>query len=113
MLIKNQKIRKVKNISEQEEQSIIDFFQGSIYSWCNNNAGWFSLRDLMGKDNYYWQQTPLYVLYEKHLHKGSSVSVKLAGKDAGWLLKKTILRDKRIFDTKREEMIRKYKWNKK
>jgi len=113
MFIEDQKTRKVKNISKQEKQSIINFFQGSIYSWCNNNNGWFSLRDLMGKDNFYWQGTPLYILYKTHLNKGNSSPIKAAGKDAGWLLKKTIKEDDRFFDTKREDMIRKYKWNKK
>lgn len=36
--------------------------------------------------------------------------VNAAGQAAGWLLKKVIDRDKRHFETKKEERIRKYKW---
>ena len=43
-------------------------------------------------------------IYEKHK------DVKAAGQDAGRLLKKVIERDKRHFETKTEELIRKYKW---
>lgn len=66
----------------------------------------------MGGDNYYWQGTPLLPLYEKHIGKGKDweEAVKDAGKDAGWLLKSVIVKDKRTFDTKKEELIRKYRW---
>lgn len=33
-----------------------------------------------------------------------------AGKDGGWLLKKVVDKDKRKFETKEEDMIRKYRW---
>lgn len=62
------------------------------------------MRDFMGGTNFYWQGTPLYRLFEK------TDDVKAAGKAAGWLLKKVIERDKRHFETKKEELIRKYKW---
>jgi len=104
-------IREVRNISETKKRSIEDFLQGAVYSWCKNNNGWFALRDLMGGDNYYWEETPLIALYEKHKGKGNAVE--LAGKDAGWILKKVIEKDKRVFETKKEEMTRKYRWIKK
>ena len=63
-------LRNVNGISEQESQRIKDFLQGAVYCWCKNKKGdWFSLRDLMGGDNFYWEDTPLIPLYEKHKTK--------------------------------------------
>lgn len=109
MLIVETEVREVRGISPESKQRIEDFLQGAIYSWCKNNEGkWFALRDLMGGDNYHWQGTPLFSLYEKHKEKENATE--LAGKDAGWILKKVIKKDNRKFDTKKEEMTRKYKW---
>jgi hypothetical protein len=113
MLTKKSEIRDVTGISEQEKQKIIDFLQGAVYCWCNNKKDdWFSARDFLGGENYYWQGTPLITLYEKHQKKGKDweTSAKDAGKDAGWLLKRVIDRDKRSFETKEEDLIRKYRW---
>jgi len=107
MLQGNSQIRKVRNITN--EQRIEDFLQGAVYCWCKNNKDkWFALRDLMGGDNFYWEGTPMYSLYEKHKNKKNAIG--LAGKDAGWILKKVINNDKRIFETKKEARTRKYKW---
>ena len=105
-----QELRNVKGISEKQKEKISDFLQGAIYCWCKNRKEeWFSLRELMGGDNFYWQGTPLIPLYEKHMSKSSS-AVKDAGKDAGWLLKSVIHNDKRVFETKVEARIRQYRW---
>lgn len=106
-------VREVYGISDEERKSIIDFLQGAVYCWCKNRPDeWFSMRDLMGGENYYWQGTPLLKLYEKHEKKYSDwePAVEAAGKDSGWLLKKVIHNDKRKFETKKEELIRKYRW---
>ncbi len=59
-------IRKVYGITDKEKNRILNFLQGAVYYWCKNRKGeWFSLRDLMGGENYYWEGTPLVVLYEK------------------------------------------------
>ena len=108
MLKKNSEIREVKKITKEDKENIVNFLQGAVYSWCKNNDKWFALRDLMGGDNYYWEGTPLLALYKKHQDKDNAV--KLAGKDAGWILKKVIEQDKRLFDTKKEDRTRKYKW---
>lgn len=109
MLQKDAQFRKVKGISTEQERDICKFLQGCVYCWCNQHTDeWFSLRDFMGGENYYWEDTPLYCLYEKHKHK--ETAVKDAGKDAGWLLKKVLVDDNRTFDTKIEGMVRKYKW---
>ena len=106
-------LRGVTGISRKKTKRIQAFLQGAIYCWCKNRKDeWFSMRDLMGGDNYYWQGTPLLPLYEKHTSKGKDweAAVKDAGKDSGWLLKSVIANDKRRFDTKKEELIRKYRW---
>lgn len=98
-------IRNVNGLSQEEKDAIRYFLQGAVYCWCNNNPDkWFSMRDFMGGKNFYWQGTPLMAIYEKH------EDVKAAGQDAGWLLKEVIDSDKRHFETKKEELIRKYKW---
>lgn len=105
----NETIRDVYGISDEQKKAIMNFLQGAIYCWCKNRSDeWFSIRDLMGGDNYYWEGTPLLVLYEKH--KGKETAVEDAGKDAGWLLKRVINDDKRTFSTKKEALVRKYKW---
>ena len=71
------------------------------------------MRDFMGGNNSNWKGTPLYTLYSKHRERGENRKqvIKAAGKDSGWLLKKVIKEDeKRHFETKTEERIRKYKW---
>jgi len=110
MLQKESIIREVRNIKDEDKQRIEDFLQGAVYCWCKNKKDeWFALRDLMGGDNFYWEGTPLMALYKKH--EGKNKAVELAGKDAGWILKKVIHKDeKRVFDTKKEDMTRKYKW---
>ena len=103
-------IRDVTGITKEEMQKICDFLQGAVYCWCKNRPKeWFSMRDLMGGENYYWQGTPLYVLYKKHEGR-SADPVNEAGKESGWLLKKVIHEDKRTFETKKEELVRKYRW---
>ena len=104
-------LRNVRGISNDKKQRITDFLQGSVYCWCKNKKGeWFSLRDLMGGDNYYWQGTPMFALYSKHKsNKENLYPVKSAGKDAGWLLKYVIINDKRLFETRKKESIRQYR----
>ena len=111
IIIGNKELRSVSGLSNNEERDIINFLQGAVYCWCKNRKDeWFSLRDLMGGDNYYWEGTPMYKLYEKHNDLGKDEPVAEAGKDGGWLLKKVINNDQRQFETKKEELIRKYRW---
>ena len=106
MLIEESEIRDVHGISDEQKQRIRDFLQGAVYSWCKNRKDeWFAARDLLGGDNYFWQNTPMFDLYEK------SQDVEQAGKDAGWLLKQVINDDKRSFETKKEGLVRQYRWN--
>lgn len=102
----------VYKITQEEKRNIKAFLQGGVYCWCKNRKNekneWFSLRDLMGGDNFHWQGTPLMRLYDKHQDKADAT--KLAGKDAGWLLKAVIKEDKRVFETKVDGRIRQYRW---
>ncbi len=107
-------VRNVTGITEKQEDAIRNFLQGAVYCWCKNRPGeWFAMRDLMGGDNYYWNGTPLIELYNKHIKEGKEGkdAVEAAGRDSGWLLKKVISKDKRTFDTKKDQMVRMYKWD--
>ncbi|MFA8341773.1 MAG: hypothetical protein ACEPO8_02260 [Rhodothermaceae bacterium] len=113
-LIRESKIREVQGISNEQKLRIEDFLQGAVYCWCKNRPDeWFSMRDLMGGSNFYWEGTPLFDLFQKHenIGKNNNDAIAAAGKDSGWILKKVIHEDKRKFDTKKEELIRKYRWN--
>ena len=110
LLNETSQLRRVNRISAEETQRIKDFLQGAVYCWCKNKKGdWFCLRDLMGGDNFYWQGTPLMPLYHKH-EVDKEDPVKEAGKDAGWLLKSVLASDKREFESKKENLIRNYRW---
>ena len=103
------RIHDVYQITEEQKGKIKAFLQGGVYCWCKNRKDeWFSLRDLMGGDNFHWQGTPLIELYKKHKYKEDSV--KSAGIDAGWLLKAVVNEDERVFETKKSELINHYRW---
>lgn len=112
-LLPPSEIREVSGISPEESEKIQDFLQGAIYAWCKNQKGkWFALRDLMGGDNFDWNGTALQVLFYKHenLGKTDEDAIRAAAKDCGWLLKKAIHTDERVFETKTENLTRKYRW---
>ncbi len=109
-LIPTSQLREVTGISDTDQTAIRHFLQGAVYCWCKNRRDeWFSLRDLMGGDNYYWEGTPMIALYRKH-EAASSDAVKSAGQDGGWLLKSVIDADPRTFKTREANMIREYRW---
>ena len=98
-------VREVTGISEAERTAISNFLQGAVYCWCKNRRDeWFSLRDLMGGENFFWQGTPMLVLYTKHEHI-SHDPVTQAGHDGGWLLKRVIHNDRRLFETREAHRI--------
>lgn len=106
-------IREVTGISDAQKQRILDFLQGAVYCWCKNQPHeWFSMRNLMGGENFDWGGTPLQPLYDKQIQAGLSAdaAVERAGQESGWLLKQVISTDRRTFETKHEEQIRKYRW---
>ena len=114
MIINNDGVfRDIYGISVNQKQSIKDFLQGAVYCWCKNRKNeWFSVRDLMGGENYDWKGTPLFPLWQKRADKGwdDEEAIKEAGKEVGWLLKSVLQKDQRNFETIKEELIRKYRW---
>lgn len=114
MSIPTSKIIGVKDITVTEKQRIYDFLQGAIYCWCKNRSDeWFTVRDLMGGENFDWKGTPLIVLFDKYKKRGKSnaYSVIEAGKDAGKIAKKVMNDDNREFQTEKG-YVRRYRWNK-
>ena len=109
-------LRDVSGLTDTEKQRIKDYMLGSIYCWIKNQKDgdsslWFAVRDLVGGENTNWDGTPLDVIYKKHLHeKTSDEAFKQAAKDIGWIMKSMIFEDKRLFETKKEGMVRKYRW---
>lgn len=109
-------LRKVSGLTDTETQRIKDYMLGSIYCWIKNQKDgdsslWFAVRDLVGGENTNWDGTPLDVIYKKHLHeKTSDEAFEQAAKDIGWIMKSVIFEDKRLFETKKEGMVRKYRW---
>ena len=105
--------RAVHGISEEQRQHIIHFLQGSVYCWCKNRKGEaFAARDLLGGDNYYWQDTPMMALYEYYRNgddANNEYAIEEAGKAAGRLLYQMLYDDKREFQTW-IEYTRMYRW---
>lgn len=111
-LNQDSEIREVHGLSDEQINRIHDFLQGAVYCWCKNRKGdWFSLRDLMGGDNKDWRNTPLIELYNKHQdNDNEDEQIEAAGKDGGWLLKKVIKVDNRLFETRIDGFNRQYRW---
>jgi hypothetical protein len=110
MLISKGKIRKIHSISESQAQEIKNYLQGAIRCHDKVAAGkWFSLRDLMGGENFDWNGTPMQDLFEAY--RGRDDALKVTAKSAGWLLKTAIKEDPyRRYETKKEAFTRKYRW---
>lgn len=64
MLQTPETIKGVKGITDQQRDRIKAFLQGAVYCLCNSSHkhDWFSVRDFLGGENYYWQDTPLSAL---------------------------------------------------
>ena len=109
---KTLKCHNVYGFSDEDIQRIKDYLQGAVQSWCRDRKGkWFSARDLLGGNNFYWNGTPLIVLYENYAKKGDNAyAIRQAGIAAGHLLKQ-VLRDdtKRQYDS-RKSYTRQYCW---
>jgi hypothetical protein len=96
------------DLSERELERIKAFIQGAVYSYCKNCKGEsFSASTLFGGDNYYWQGTPLEVVYERHIEDDDPVN--RAGIDVGWILLDVLVSDKRHFN-KKSGYVNEYNW---
>lgn len=110
-LLRNSALRVISGMSNSDMERAMDFFQGAVYCWCKNRPDeWFALRNLMGGENTYWLDTPLAIIYRKYAHLSDSEAFEAAAKDAGWILKRVISSDKRLFDTEVRELVRHYRW---
>ena len=80
-LTSDARLKNVTRLLPADRDRILDFLQGGVYCWCKNRpTEWFSLRDLMGGENFFWQGTPLIALWIKHNGR-SRDPVKGAGVD--------------------------------
>ena len=66
----------------------------------------------MGGENFDWDGTPLYVLYQKHINAGKSnaLAIDAAAKDLGWLTKTVLQDDKRTFIPSKAGLVNHYRW---
>lgn len=111
-------LREISWIRPIDEVCIKAYLQGAVYCWCKNHrvgegSEHFSARTFLGEVNFYWEGTPLYILYAYHFHEcGDPESArKKAAVDAGYLLKAVIEEDKRTYDTDIEGLVRAYWWD--
>lgn len=113
MFTESSDLRDVHGITDNEKILIKSFMQGAIYCWVKNRMGEpFSIRDLMGGENFEWDGTPLYVLYTKHINSGKSneSAIESAAKDLGWLTKTVLSEDKRTFAAGKNGLVNSYRW---
>ena len=105
-------VKNVHGLLASDEEKITAFLQGAVYCWCKNRKGeWFSARDFLGGDNYYWEHYPLGALYFRYINAGKTpdYSFEQAAKDAGRILKRVLADDDRTFETE-GGYTRRYRW---
>ena len=106
--------RKVNGIEDADLARIRDFMQGAIYCWAKNRPREeFAVRDLVGGENADWNDTPLEVLYTKHINLGKEPGAAYsdAAKDLGWIVKQLITDDRRNFFSSKLGLVRAYQWD--
>lgn len=111
---KKTRLRAVSGITKEQENDILSFLQGAVYIWCKIKGTIpFSMHDLMGGDNCFWEGTPLFCLYEKEISNGKeeNAALEVAGINAGWLLKKALANDKRFFLKFADTYTAQYLWD--
>lgn len=105
--------RDVHGIDNSQKAFIKTFMQGAIYCWVKNRKDEpFAVRDLMGGENFEWQGTPLYALYQKHIDQGkdNGSAIESAARDLGWLVKSVLAEDKRTFEAVKAGRVNSYRW---
>ena len=86
----------IRGVSDAEIQRMLDFLFGAVRAICADREGTqFAARDFLGGTNYFWEGTPMQVLYNKYINEGysSDAAVEEAGKTAGHLLKRVLIED--------------------
>ncbi len=116
-MLKNNKSKiqkKISGIHKHDIELIKAFLQGAVYCWIKNKKEGkvFALRHLVGGENSNWVNTPLYPLYKKHtdMGKDNKTANKVAGQDAGKILKLVLDKDKREFEVSDAGHANGYKW---
>jgi len=107
------KLRRHFAVSGDELNEIKCFIQGAVYCWAKNQKGEvFTVRSLMGGENFDWKGTPLYCLYQKQIKSGKSdkMAISEAGKELGGILKTVLSEDKRLFKSYDAGRAKGYKW---
>ena len=85
-------------VSATEQELIKAYLQGAVYAWCNcRKQDEFRFATFTGGDNYYWEGTYLYPLYENQPTDNNVKAVSEAAKYGGMLLKQVLISDKRTF----------------
>ena len=112
----NEYVQQVHGLSPLETALAKSFLQGCVYGWCKNNGTEpFRAQFFLGGDNYFWQCTPMFAVYEKRMayyDDDWEKASKRAGIDAGWLLKDVLKYDKRNFHTwTGDDGFRWYQWD--
>lgn len=106
-------LRDVHGIDDNQKRLIKAFMQGAVYCWVKNRKGEpFTLRDLVGGENFEWGGTPLLALYQKYITAGraNDSAIECAARDLGWLLKTVLEEDKRTFETAKAGLVSSYRW---
>lgn len=111
---KSKILKKISGIHKHDMALIKAFLQGAVYCWIKNKKEGriFALRNLVGRKNSNWKNTPLEPLYEKHrkMGKDKKTAKKVAGQDAGKILKLVLDKDQRKFEVSDAGLTNGYKW---
>lgn len=105
-------IPRVAWVTDIQRREMKIFLKGLVYCWCKNRKNeWFAVHNLLGGDNYFWQDTPLIDLFTHYQQCGYADpdAVDMAGKDAGKLLMEMLDEDKRTYQTVKN-YTRSYRW---
>ena len=108
----NKPITKYRNLNiiDDDKCKIKLFLQGAVYCWCNieqNKGKPFAARDLIGKNNWVWEGTPLQKLYDELLKQKNSNKEEAfieLGIKAGFLLKECLIEDNRKFKLEKKNI---------
>jgi len=94
MRITSHRGHRVSGITPEEIDAMLADLKGRVEGYCVGRKGeTFSIRSILGGENFTWKNSPLQRLYDIYENSGCSYdeSVKRAGKAAGRLLKRAII----------------------
>ena len=105
-------LREPSGLENTDRELIKAFMQGAIYCWVKNRPEEpFAVRDLVGGLNTNWSQTPLQVLYDRHIDAGKNdeEAFNSAAKDIGWIVKTLLSEDRRVFQVDNSGFVNTYR----